>query len=63
MTLLTKYLPQGRWICECQVAGHGFLNPSLIPGNFILFSQDVFAVFFLELSSISLFRRIRAEEL
>lgn len=54
---------RGRWSCQCQVAGHGFVNPSLIPGNFILFSEDVFAVLFLELSSISLYRRVRAEEL
>merc|ERR1711915_1151502 len=48
----------GRWSCKCQVARHGFLEPSFIPGNFILFSEDEFAVLFLDLSSISLFRRV-----
>jgi hypothetical protein len=33
------------------------LNPRTIPGNFILFSEDLFAVLFIELRSISLFHR------
>lgn len=48
----------GRWSCECQVAGHGFRDPSFISGNFILFTKDVFAVLFLGINSISLFRRV-----
>lgn len=48
----------GRWSCECQVAEHGFRDPSFISGNFILFSEDVFAVLFLGINSISLFKRV-----
>jgi hypothetical protein len=49
---------KGRWMCECQIAQHGFRDPSFIPGNFILFSEDEFAVLFIELASVSLFRRV-----
>jgi len=52
---------KGRWNCECQIAQHGFANPEFIPGNFILFSEDYFGVIFLELRSISLYRRVTQE--
>jgi len=48
----------GRWNCECQIAQHGGYNASFIPGHFILFSQDYFAVLFIELRSISLYKRV-----
>ena len=49
---------RGRWLCECQVAGHGFHDPRFIRGNFILFHEDCFAVLFLDIQSISLYRRV-----
>jgi len=52
---------KGRWNCECQIAGHGFVNPEFIPGNFVLFTDDFFGVLFLELRSISLYRRVTKE--
>merc|ERR1711936_164886 len=40
---------KGRWSCKCQVAGHGYSQPSFIAGNFIKFSDDLFGVMFLEM--------------
>jgi len=48
----------GRWNCECQIAQHGGYNATFIPGHFILFSQDYFAVLFIELRSLSLYKRV-----
>jgi hypothetical protein len=50
---------KGRWSCECRVATKPDLLPRTIPGNFILFTEDVFAVLFLELNSLILFHRAR----
>ena len=49
---------QGRWACKCQVAGTGFQNPKMINGNFIKFSEEIFGVIFLELHSLSLYKRV-----
>jgi len=51
---------KGRWSCQCQIAQNMHFNPRTIPGNFILFNDDLFAVLFIELRSISLYHR--AEE-
>lgn len=51
----------GRWSCECQVAAHGFRDPSFIKGNFIQFEKDIFGVLFLDIRSISLYRRVTNE--
>lgn len=48
----------GRWVCECQVAEHGYQHPSFIPGNFILFSEDMFGVLFLRLDVLTLYKRV-----
>jgi len=48
----------GRWSCECQIAGNGYTNPEMILGNFILFNENLFAVLFLDLNSLSLYRRV-----
>lgn len=48
---------KGRWSCECQIAENMHLNPRTIPGHFILFTEDIFAVLFIELRSVSLFHR------
>jgi len=50
---------QGRWACECQVAGTSYDNPEMIPGNFIVFNNNVFGVIFLDLHTLSLYNRIR----
>merc|ERR1719357_1129339 len=50
---------KGRWSCKCQVAGHGFSHPSFIAGNFVKFSDDMFGVIFLEISSFSIFKRVQ----
>ena len=47
----------GRWAAEAQVAGHNFSNPSFSKANLILFSDDVFAVMFLELNDIAFYTR------
>jgi len=52
---------KGRWNCECQVAHHGFSDPSFIRGNLVVFDDNMFAVIFLALSSVSLYRRITDE--
>jgi len=48
----------GRWPAEAQVAAHMFQDPHFIPANFILFDEDEFAVMFLDIFCISLFRRV-----
>eukprot|EP00092_Neocalanus_flemingeri_P001842 GFUD01001963.1.p1 GENE.GFUD01001963.1~~GFUD01001963.1.p1 ORF type:complete len:429 (+),score=77.61 GFUD01001963.1:49-1335(+) len=50
---------KGRWSCKCQIAGNGFNDPQMIPGNFIMFDDDLFAVLFLELNSLSMYIRVR----
>ena len=45
----------GRWAAEAQIAGHNFLNPSFIKANLILFSEDIFAVMFLDLNDIAFY--------
>ena len=49
---------RGRWVAEAQIAEWGFKNPSFIPANVVVFSEDEFAVMFLELNCISLYRRL-----
>ena len=49
---------QGIWLCECQVAMHNFLNASKITGLFIAFDDDLFAVAFIELFSVSAYVRV-----
>ena len=41
-----------------QVAGDNFDQPSMIDGNLVKFSDNVFAVIFLQLYSLALFRRV-----
>ena len=41
-----------------QVAGDDFNQPSMIDGNLIKFSDDVFAVIFLEIYNLGLYRRV-----
>jgi len=48
----------GRWVCECQVAEHGYLDPFFIPGNFVLFSEDMFGVLFLRLGVLTVYKRV-----
>ena len=50
---------KGRWLAEAQIASHMFQDPQLIEANFILFSEDEFAVMFLDLNSVSLFHRVK----
>ena len=50
----------GRWVGEAQIAAHMFVDSSFIPANFILFSQDEFAVMFLDLNCISMFYRVKS---
>jgi len=49
---------KGRWKCKCQVSPHGFVRPSMIAGNFVVFTEDIFGVIFIDLRSISLFYRV-----
>jgi len=49
---------KGRWAAEAQIASHMFQDPQMIEANFVLFSQDEFAVMFLDLNSVSLFHRV-----
>ena len=49
---------RGRWMAEGQIAQHGGYNPEFIPAHFILFNHEYFAVLFIELRSIILFRRV-----
>ena len=41
-----------------QVAGDDFNQPSMIDGNLIKFSDDVFALIFLEIYNLGLYRRV-----
>ena len=50
----------GRWVGEAQIAAHMFVDSSFIPANFILFSEDEFAVMFLDLNCISMFHRVNS---
>jgi len=50
---------KGRWSCKCQIAGNGFTDPEMIPGNFIMFNENLFAVLFLELNSLSMYVRVK----
>ena len=49
---------QGRWACKCQIAGDNYQDPEMSAGNFIMFSNDMFGVIFLELQAMSLFKRV-----
>jgi len=49
---------KGRWAAEAQIASHMFQDPQLIEANFVLFSEDEFAVMFLDLNSVSMFHRV-----
>ena len=57
-SLLQKKTCQGRWAAEAQVAGHHFTGPTFISANFILFSENEFAVMFLDLQSTSVYHRV-----
>ena len=46
-------------MCKCQIAGAGYTDPEMIPGNFIMFNENLFAVLFLELNSLSLYVRVK----
>ncbi len=52
---------RGRWMAEGQIAQHGGFNPEFIAAHFILFSHEHFAVRFIELRSIILFRRVTGQ--
>ncbi|XP_054583066.1 F-box only protein 31-like [Eptesicus fuscus] len=45
---------------EGLIAHHGFINPKLIPGVFILFDEDHFGFIWLELKCFSLYSRVQA---
>lgn len=49
---------KGRWAAEAQIASHMFQDPQLIEANFVLFSEDEFAVMFLDLNCVSMFHRV-----
>jgi len=49
---------KGRWGCEVQVAWDNYEDPKMIPGQLIMFSKNEFAVIFLDLYSISLYKKI-----
>ena len=51
---------RGRWLGEAQVAGSNYHHPSFIPANFILFNEDEFAVMFLGLNCISMYKRVKS---
>ena len=42
-----------------QIAEHNFLHPTFIRAHVIVFSEDVFAVIFADLHSISMFCRVK----
>ena len=46
-------------MCECQVAGDGYHGPRKIPGLFIAYNNDMFGVVFLDLGSVSAFKRVK----
>ena len=50
---------KGRWAAKAQIASHMFQDPQFIQANFVLFSQDVFAVMFLDLNTIAMFQRVK----
>jgi len=50
---------KGRWAAEAQIASHMFQDPQFIQANFILFTEDEFAVMFLDINSISMFHRVK----
>jgi len=50
---------KGYWQCKCQVAYDNFSNPEMIRGYFVLFSNDMFAVMFLDLGGISVYHRAK----
>lgn len=57
--LPTVRLAQSRFLCQCQIAGHGFSHPQFISGHFIVINDDLFAVLFIELASLSFYHRIQ----
>ena len=57
-SLLQKKTCQGRWAAEAQVAGHHFTGSTFISANFILFSEDEFAVMCLDLQCTALYHRV-----
>lgn len=52
---------RSRFLCRCQVAGHEHLNPEMIHGHLAVFDDDLFAVLFLELHSVSFFHRVQED--
>ena len=55
--LETQKSCQGRWVAKAQIADHNFTNPWMISANFIKFNNDLFAVIFLELKCVILYKR------
>ncbi|TRY63487.1 hypothetical protein TCAL_06851 [Tigriopus californicus] len=52
---------QSRFLCQCQIAGHGFRHPQFISGHFLVINDDLFAVLFIELASLSFYHRIQTD--
>ena len=48
-----------RFKAECQIAGSDFRDPEFIAGQLVVFSADVFGVFFLQLHSFSFYQRVK----
>ena len=53
----------GRWAAQAQIASHMFQDSQFILANLVLFSQDEFAVMFLDLNTIAMFHRVKELEL
>jgi len=49
---------KGRWAAEGQIAHHMFQNPQFIGAHFVVFSENEFAVLYMDLKSISMFQRV-----
>nr|KAG5712671.1 hypothetical protein BaRGS_029726 [Batillaria attramentaria] len=53
---------RGRYLAEGRIADQGFRKPTWCRTHFIVFSEEFFGVFWLDLYSFSVFRRV-AEDL
>ena len=50
-----------RFLGEAQVAQHNYENPEMIPAHVIVFDEDTLGVIFLDLQSISIYKRLKED--
>lgn len=50
---------RARFLGEGRIAGHGYMNPSFSKAHFVVFGEEFFGFFWLDLHSFSIFHRVK----